>query len=286
MLKKSLVAVLILSASSLFATDAVDRTSLTKTFIDGVAQERAAMLQERIKKEVNAKVTCSVGKPYDYKKGRITVEKINCETGHGVIFPTHNIFIKDGLIIDKVFDMDNMMAVSDLMQKLSFRDTLYKYLSSDNKPMAKYENTRELFFGSGIHKNVTFIFVDPFCSHCVNEVKKMPQTYKEFLEGQTDYYIIFMPIFIEKSVLRSLDIVASVNAKTDYAEQYELFIKMMQDSTILKPSGLKTLPAAEYVNLFKTDLLEWAVLGIKLENTPQVFEFPKKSVIPDIDEIQ
>ena len=285
MLKKSLIAALILGASSLFAVEAVDRASLTKTFLDGVAKERTTMLQERMQKEVNAKVSCSVGKPYDYKKGRITVEKINCETDNGVIFPTHNIFIKDGLIIDKVFDMDNMTAVSDIMQQLSFRDTLYAYLSKDNKPMAKYENTRELFFGSGIHNNVTFIFMYPYCSHCVDEVKKMPQTYGEFLRGKTDYYIVFMPIFGEKSGIRSLDIVASVNAKTDYAEQYELFIKMMQDSTMSKPSDLKTLSTAEYVNLFKTDLLEWAVLGIKPE-TPQVFEFPKKATIPDVDEIQ
>lgn len=285
MLKKSLVAALILGASSLFAVETADRTSLTNTFLDGVAKERTTMLQERIKKEVDAKVSCSVGKPYNYKKGRIDVEKINCETDNGVIFPPHNIFIKDGLIIDKVFDMDNMMAVSDMMQQLSFRDTLYAYLSKDNKPMAKYENTRELFFGSGIHKNVTFIFMDPFCTHCINEVKDMPQTYKEFLEGKTDYYIVFMPIFGEKSGLRSLDIVAAVNAKTDYAEQYELFIKMMQDSTISKPSDVKTLSTAEYVNLFKTDLLEWGVLGIRPQ-TPQVFQFPKKSVVPDIDEIQ
>ena len=285
MLKKSLIAALILGASSLMAADQVDRASLTKSFIDGVTKERAAMLQERIKKEVNAKVSCSEGKPYNYKEGRLTIEKINCETDHGVIFPAHNLILKDGLIMDKVFDMDNMLAVSDTLQLLSFRDTLYKYLSSDNKPMAKYENKRELFFGSGVHKNVTFIFMDPFCSHCVDEVKKMPQDYGQFLRGDTDYYIIFMPIFGEKSGIRSLDIVATVNNQQDVGDQYELFIKMMQDVTIQRPSNVNILPTEEYVNMFKTDLMEWAVLGIKPE-TPQVFKFPKKSTIPDIDNIQ
>lgn len=288
MFKKSLIAAaLILGASSLFGAEPSKDVNVLATFVDKVASERAGALQENLKKQVDAKVSCVQDKPYDYKKGRLTIYKINCSTSNGIIFPTHNIVSKDNLVFDKVYDFENMMPVSEMLQFLSFRDALYDYLNPDyNKAMAKYTDKRDLLFGSGIHKKVTFMFMDPYCQHCVDEVKKMPQTYEDFLKGDTDYYIVFMPIFGEKSAIRSLEIAAAVNQFspiTGIAERYETFIKAMTDSTFKSKAAIPS--PAEYTEMFKTDLLEWAVLGIKPE-TPQVYTFQKKTVIPDIDEVQ
>ena len=74
MFKKSLIAAaLILGASSLFGAEPSKDVNVLATFVDKVASERAGALQENLKKQVDAKVSCVQDKPYDYKKGRLIV---------------------------------------------------------------------------------------------------------------------------------------------------------------------------------------------------------------------